>query len=300
MVLKMDPAFAVVWRDPLSLQVGVDPARAVLREVSGAEERLISALEAGVSRSGLSMIGTANGLGEKDIDRLLDRLGAVLLQSPEPAAERRVSIVGAGPSVERIADALAISGVRVAVGASVPAENGEVGCDLGISVGSYVLDPASYGYWLRRDLPHLSVIFGDDSVTIGPLVEPGATACLYCLEHYRRDADASWPAIASQLWGRRARSETPLTSIEVAARVARLVLRRLDGERATAATSVRLDASTGEVAIRTWLPHPDCGCIGLQGERRGEPGPPSAGLPGTDSAPGSGRPTTVAGAVVPA
>ena len=237
------------------------------------------------------MIGAACGVGEREIEALLAKLSGVLVEPSAVVHPRRVSIVGVGPSVERIADALAIAGVRVAVGSSVPEES----CDLGISVGHYVLDPESYGYWLRRDLPHLSVVFGDDCVTIGPLIEPGVTACLYCLEHYRRDADASWAAIASQLWGRRAQSETPLTSIEVAARVARLALRRLDGETARAATSVRLDVATGEATARTWLPHPDCGCTGL-----GEAFAPNAGQPGTDSAHDSGRPTTVAVAAVPA
>ena len=75
-----------------------------------------------------------------------------------------------GPTVERIATRSLSAGVRVAVGASTPPTTT---CDLGIAVGHYVLDPESYGFWLRRDLPHLPVVFGDDSVTIGPLVEPG-------------------------------------------------------------------------------------------------------------------------------
>ncbi|HEX4444637.1 MAG TPA: TOMM precursor leader peptide-binding protein [Galbitalea sp.] len=283
MVLKLDSRPAIVWRDPFSLQFGVEPVRAVLREVSTAEERMIAALGAGISRSGLTMIAQASGAGEREVASLLKRLAGLLLPAEEPQSNPRVAITGTGPTTEKIADALAIAGARVEVG-SIP----DASCDLGIAVAHYVLDPESYGFWLRRDLPHLPVIFGDDSVTIGPLVEPGTTACLYCLEHYRRDADPSWSAIASQLWGRRSESETPLASIEVAARVARMALRRLKGGRATAATSIRLEVATGRAVSRTWLPHPDCGCIGFASAVSLE-GPPEIG-----SAREKGPPTTVA------
>jgi bacteriocin biosynthesis cyclodehydratase domain-containing protein len=286
MVLKLDSRPAIVWRDPFSLQFGVEPVRAVLREVTTAEERMIAALGAGVSRSGLDMIASTSGASEREVASLLTRLEGLLITPADPTPGHRVAITGSGPTVERIADALAIAGVQVSVGRGVP----DASCDLGLAVGHYVLDPDSYGFWLRRDLPHLPVLFGDDSVTVGPLVEPGLTACLYCLEHYRRDADASWSAIASQLWGRHSESETQLASIEVAARVARLALRRLAGEKASVATSVRLEVGTGETTARTWLPHPECGCIGLPNDL----GRTSEDRPESDSARGSGRPRTVA------
>jgi bacteriocin biosynthesis cyclodehydratase domain-containing protein len=295
MVVKLDSGVAVVWRDPFSLQFGVDPVRTVLREVSNAEERMIAAMSVGVSRSGLDMIAHSSGAGEREVSSLLKRLAGVLVAPLDGVARRRVAIVGRGATVDRVADALAIAGVDVVVGDRVPEER----CDLGLAIGHYVIDPEAYGYWLRRDLPHLPVVFGDDSVTVGPLVEPGVTACLYCLEHYRRDADASWAAIASQLWGRTSESETPLASIEVAARVARLVLRRLDGAAATAATSVRIEVETGEAVSRTWLPHPECGCIGLPAES-GETANAIAGLTGTDSPRGLVQPRRVVVSAAPA
>lgn len=276
MVLRLDPAITMVWRDPFSLQFGVDPARLVLREVTSAEERMIAALASGVSRSGLSMIAAASGADEKDVTSLLGRLDSLIETARQPEPQRSVAIVGSGPTVDQIASSLAIAGVHVVVGTTVP--HGD--CELGVTVGHYVLDPESYGYWLRRDVPHLPVVFGDDSVTIGPLVEPGLTACLYCLEYYRRDADRSWAAIASQLWGRRGTAETPLVTLEVAARVTRSVLRRLDGVVPTVATSVRIDV-TGEAVSRTWLPHPECGCTDL-----------SAATRESDSARASDRPRT--------
>ena len=282
MVLKLDGRFAMVWRDPFSLQVGVDPARVVLRDVSTADERMIAALGSGVSRSGLEMIAGSSGASEREVSSLLRELKSLLLPEPTEQRPARVSIVGSGQTVERIASTIALANISVTVGATATDEDS----DLGIAVGHYVLDPESYGFWLRRDLPHLPVVFGDDSVQIGPLVEPGNSPCLYCLEHYRRDADASWSAIASQLWGRRASSETALVSAEVAARVARMVIGRLESgrqpARSMAARSFRLAVDSGEVTRRDWMPHPECGCVTL-----------SANRPGSDSARDSDPPTTV-------
>src|SRR5690606_37673702 len=55
MVLRLDPAIPLVWRDPHTLQFGVDPAVTVLRDVAPAVEHLIAVLAAGVSRSGYRM-----------------------------------------------------------------------------------------------------------------------------------------------------------------------------------------------------------------------------------------------------
>jgi bacteriocin biosynthesis cyclodehydratase domain-containing protein len=225
------------------------------------------------------MIATSAGAHDRDADRLLRALSPLLLDeapaTPRPAPT--VAVVGSGPTVERIAAILAESRVAVNVTRSLSDEP----CDLGIAVGHYVLDPEEYGFWLRRDLPHLPVLFGDGTATVGPLVEPGRTPCLYCLEHYRRDADGSWSTLASQLWGRRSAAETPLASHEVAAMVGRLVVRRLGpgaggAPGPAAAASFRLAVDTGEVTRREWMPHPACGCLAL----------PSAARAGTGSAAG--------------
>jgi bacteriocin biosynthesis cyclodehydratase domain-containing protein len=166
-------------------------------------------------------------------------------------------------------------------------------CGLGIAVGHYVLDPDIHGYWLRRDIPHLPVVYGDSFVTIGPLIEPGTGPCLYCLERYRTEADRVWPTIAAQLWGRRAVSETPLLSREVAVRVARLALGRLADGKAAAATSMRLDAQRGMVDYREELPHPDCGCLDVPSAARPGNGWPDA--PGLDELPRRTRIARVSG-----
>ncbi len=88
MTLKLDPQFPLVWRDPVSLQLGIDEPRVILDDVSGAEERMIAALAVGVSRCGLSMIGIEAGATETDIGRLLARLEPALEPAREPGPAR--------------------------------------------------------------------------------------------------------------------------------------------------------------------------------------------------------------------
>ncbi|HEY5229303.1 MAG TPA: hypothetical protein VIJ11_00240, partial [Galbitalea sp.] len=128
MVLRLDGRFAIVWRDPFSLQIGVEPAQVVLRDVSSAQERMIAALESGVSRSGLEMIASSCGAEPTEVASLLRTVKLLLIPDEPVAASPRVSIVGRGQTVERIANILALAGAQVSVSAAVAEDD----CDLGI------------------------------------------------------------------------------------------------------------------------------------------------------------------------
>ena len=131
-------------------------------------------------------------------------------------------------------------------------------------IGNYALDPRRHGQWLRRDIPHLPVLFGDSQVSIGPFVEPGVGPCLYCLELHHIDAEPAWPAIAYQLSNRLAPTETARISMEVAALVAGIVADRIEtGRSEFIAASLLLDAATGQITRRARRPHERCGCRAL-------------------------------------
>lgn len=262
MVLKLDPRIPIVWRNPDTLQVGVDTPLMVLNDVTTAEQRVIAALVAGVSRSGLDMI--SRSAGGADLDGLLAGLEPALLK-PVPATSITVTIEGNGPTVEGITRLLGDL-VQHAEGAT--AETG-----FAVIVADHVIDPRQHSGWLRRDIPHLPVVFGDLTVRIGPLVEPGSGPCLYCLELHRTDADPAWPAIAAQLLGRRSATETPLIAREVAAMATRVVLERIERgmvrkSPAGGSSSIDLDVLTGARTVRRWARHPDCGCSGLESFNR--------------------------------
>ena len=266
MILKLDPRYPVVWRSPSSVQVGIDPPIVVIEDLTSGQERLLAALGPGVSDAG---IGIVTREAPSQARELLDALAPALLPAAESTAEPLVvALSGTGPLAEDLARILGGSGVHVLTSPRVEALVDE-GADLAVAVAHYVLAPELHAVWLRRDVPHLPIVFSDSAVRVGPLVEPGSGPCLRCLELHHRDRDIAWPAIATQLVGRRGAAESALLASEGAAAAARLILHRLSldrlggGERASS-VSLRIDAATGERTSTTWRQHPDCGCRGIE------------------------------------
>jgi len=116
--------------------------------------------------------------------------------------------------------------------------------------------------WSRRSSPHLLAYVRETTGVVGPLVVPGSTGCLLCLDLHRRDRDPAWPVIAIQLGRGALASACDVTlATLVAAQAAMQVLAYLDGTEtivrdATLETSVR----SGTTRRRSWSPHPACGC----------------------------------------
>jgi hypothetical protein len=264
MILRVDPRLPLVWRSPLSAQLGIDPPAVVLPHVTETQAKILSALVAGISRSGFEMLARSH---PDECDDLLNALSRVLIETPPTQPGAQVAVLGSGSLVESIARVLSSSGVSVAV-----AENADdlssPRPDLVIVTGHFVITPAVHSHWLRRDVAHLPVVVSDSAAEIGPVVTPGITGCLLCSELHRRDADPAWPAIAPQLLGRTSHAATPLLIAEAAAETCRMALNYLervgytvfDQTPADATSSVRIDHATGRRDESLRFRHPECGC----------------------------------------
>jgi len=294
MAIRLDPRYPVVWRSPDTLQVGVDHPLIVLAGVGTGLESVVSALQAGIPRSGAVLLGKQAGASAEAVSALINGLGPALLPehgaAPVPVADsspRAVCIDGIGPTADRLLLLLRDLGVgSLSLHDAELAGTGSTGSApprreplskpprepaLAVIIGDYVLDPRRHARWVRRDIPHLPVIFSDTEVRIGPLVEPGFGACLRCVELAHVDHDAAWPALACQLVSRRSLTETTRISIDVAAQVALIVHDRLmTGSSKLTATSSRspslvIDVGTGRIRRRAHRPHERCGCRSLPG-----------------------------------
>ncbi len=257
MILRLDPRWPLVWRTPTSVQVGVDPPLVILDPISELEERLLAAIAVGVSESGLAMLARGRDEVRESLVARLEPALEAPAAAAAPAPRWCVAVGGSSPFVPELSALLGGCGIRIQSidEPTIP--------DLAVIVAHHVISPGLHSHWLRRDVPHLPVVFTDRAVVLGPVVEPGTGPCLLCLELHRRDADPAWPAIASQLLGREGSSESPLTGREAVVAAARLVLNRLGDGPTTSSTSLRIDAATGERTERTWMPHPECGCRGI-------------------------------------
>ncbi|MGJ8721028.1 hypothetical protein [Salinibacterium amurskyense] len=264
MILRVDPRLPLVWRSPTSAQFGIDPPVVVLPNVTEAQEKILSALVAGISRSGLEMLASTH---PHECNDLIDALSKVLVATPPQPPSAQVAVLGSGALVDSIAEILSVSGVTVEV-AATPHGLSQPDPDLAILVGHFVIPPSVHSHWLRRDIPHLPVVISDSAAEVGPVVTPGITGCLLCIDMHRRDADPSWPAIATQLMGRTSLAETPTLVAEAAAETSRMALHRLgrigytvfDQTPADATSSVRIDHATGRRDESLRFRHPDCGC----------------------------------------
>jgi hypothetical protein len=115
----------------------------------------------------------------------------------------------------------------------------------------------------QRGVPHLVATVRGETGVVGPLVVPGATACLRCADRHRRDADPRWPVVAAQLTaGHAPPGGATVTCLMTAVTAAVQVLAYLDGAGAPVALGATLELRPPDLTPRTrrWPPHPDCGC----------------------------------------
>ena len=113
--------------------------------------------------------------------------------------------------------------------------------------------------------PHLLAEVRETVGVVGPLVLPGRTACLHCLDLTRSDLDPDWPVLAAQL-SQPSRSRTacdgPL-ALSVASQAAMQALAVLDGttDPASLGGTLELALPDWRWRRRSWPVHPDCGCV---------------------------------------
>jgi bacteriocin biosynthesis cyclodehydratase domain-containing protein len=119
---------------------------------------------------------------------------------------------------------------------------------------------------LMADLvPHLAVSADEAIGVVGPLVRPGSTACLRCIDLARTELDPAWPLILAQLARGKASPAAcdAVLAAAVAAQAAGQALACIDRAGAAAAAengTLELVLPGWQWRRRTWLPHRDCAC----------------------------------------
>jgi len=147
--------------------------------------------------------------------------------------------------------------------AAAPGRTGPT--DLVVLVDHHAARSAATQGLLAEDVAHLSVVLRDTDALVGPLVLPGVTACLRCLDLHRTDADPGWPLALDQLSAPGAGGyEETATATLLAGLVALQVLAHLDGLVPPArGATLEVLLPEGVVQVRRWVPHPECGCVDL-------------------------------------
>lgn len=123
--------------------------------------------------------------------------------------------------------------------------------------------------WLREGTPHLVLRLTEGDALLGPLVVPGRTACLRCVDAHLTDVDPVWPLLVRQYADACARPRDdalpepcdPVLARLAASWTARDVLTHLEGgSPSTLSTTVRFGPELSALETQTWSRHPGCGC----------------------------------------
>ena len=134
--------------------------------------------------------------------------------------------------------------------------------DLVVLADQPVPDPLLTASLVAESIPHLSARAAEGCGLVGPLVVPGRTSCLRCLDLYVTRVDACWPLLAAQLCGASQVTDAATTQA-VAAFAAAQALRALDPAAERLPThdgAIELDTHTAESRRIPLSVHPACHC----------------------------------------
>lgn len=121
----------------------------------------------------------------------------------------------------------------------------------------------------RRGKPHLFIRYVEGTAIVGPLVVPGKTACLRCLDADAADTDPSWPLLVEQYAAASSQDRIdgmtepidPIVADLALSWAARDVLTFFEGGQASSlSATLRFTRSLRDVEAAQWSPHPACGC----------------------------------------
>lgn len=348
----------MVWRDPDTLQIGIDPRRAVaLRGMRGAEA-LINLLDGSRDLGQVLAAAQDQGIGRQAAERVIGLLAAAGALDDFPAATLRalpdgprdrlarelasaclahgysdggahvlarrqaawVRVHGTGPVASGLASLLAASGVgqvsTTGTTGTMDTTDTTGGTAAGGTAGGTAADHAGTGPRLpswppagrvrlghpgadppprarrggprdrrrpdlvvlsdgyRPELPgtlvagnvaHLSVAASEAIGVVGPLVIPGRTSCLSCVDMARSGRDPAWPLILAQACGRAPHPAAcaAVLAAAVAAQATGQALAFLDRAAPGAAVingTLELVLPDWQWRRHSWIPHPQCRC----------------------------------------
>lgn len=136
--------------------------------------------------------------------------------------------------------------------------------DLVVLADAAASDPVTVRGLVATGVAHLQARTRDGRGVVGPLVLPGRSACLECLDRHRADRDPEWGRLAPRLSRLRAAADAPtvVATIGMATAQALAVTDGTTGPPAALGATVEIDVAAAVTARRRWSRHPGCLCAG--------------------------------------
>jgi hypothetical protein len=233
----------VVRRDDRHLQIGVDPPWRLVVPDDPDVQGVLDDLQAGRPPSPQTAAGHRL---LRDLDR-----ADMLRPDPEPARSYAVAVAGAARPTAEAERVLRVAGV-------VPVHADRADLSVVVATGEPPRDVVDDH--VRAGRPHLLVGAGPRGYRVGPLVVPGVTACLRCVDAHLAEHDPRRGVVVEQLAGRTTAPDEPSLEALAVAWAVRDALRYLAGAcPSTWSATVDLDLEL-DPRRREWARHPHCGC----------------------------------------
>ncbi len=258
-MIRLDSAAPPLWRADGSVQFGA-PAVAVSPFTGSWVDVVVAALAEGTNATAVRGLARVHGAGDGEADAFLAAVAPALARTTRhpplalqvdddlPARATR-AVLAALPARTRVVPWAGPATEDVAPGTQV------------VLLAAHRVDPRRAGPLVRDDVTHVPLVLDGSGARIGPVVAPGRTACLACLDADQRRDDPGWATVAAQLIGR-PRPEVDVALAAEAGRAARFLLTAPIG-RTTRSLHLR-----GDSFRRAWTlhqPSADCHCRSPEG-----------------------------------
>lgn len=255
MLLRIDPQLSVLWRSVDEVQIGAPDPVATIRLEDAWALRVFELLRIGIEPERLRLASTHSSVPDatERLDRMLAHLERTLTRRSSRIAGTPAVFVGGDPTLAANVTALMHQlGVSVADDAA--------SAQLVVVVAHFLARPEWYQPLMSGDVPHLAIICDDQQVRLSPLVVPGRTACLFCLELHHRDQSDAWPTLSVQLLRRRAASASGPLLVSAVAELATQLFEMSAGQfHLDRHQTIRVKERISESVV----PHPRCACCSL-------------------------------------
>jgi bacteriocin biosynthesis cyclodehydratase domain-containing protein len=199
-------------------------------------------------------------------------IGHVACSDPAPAEP--ADLAPGGLTSADLGEPRQEGAVRAIARAAPEASTGDDGAAPDLAILAGLMAPDLAERLVRDRVPHLAVRTDEAIGVVGPLVQPGRSACLRCVDLRKAEADPAWAQIVAQATFTQARPaacDTVLAAMTatLAAAQALTYLDRVaggafgpwpSGGPVTANGTLELVLPAWQWRRRTWRPHPACGC----------------------------------------
>lgn len=254
-MIKLNPAFPLIWRSPTSIQIGIDRPLAIAESITLGQERFLSALRTGISEHSLTAIAKECSLNAAELQSTL-ALFSDACQPETRTPRKRICLDGNHSQINSMGEIFTRLGHSVVRASALS----EPQTDIVFLIADFVQPLHRSGDWHRRNTPHIPVTFGDETIEIGPIVGLEDTApCAMCISLSKIDKDSAWPVMATQLTGMFSALPTPLVVHEITTMLARWITHP-ETLSISSTQSVVIDVATGKRELRTFSVHAECAC----------------------------------------